>query len=132
MHWCICQYTFKYYSIVHSLSITRLPAHKNYCVSISQPHGLNTSLKFGCDFHFGLISVDATIFTISPDAAFKIRPSAYLAVVTSSIASGLGIACVIWLHLRYQWIAIETFIVRTSCAYRPSASAYFRPVDPIP
>ena len=91
---CICRYKFKYYSIVHS-SITCFPAHANVYVSISQPHSFNTFLKFGCDFPFGLISVDA------------------------------GIACVIWFHLRYQCI---TFIVRTSCAYCPSASAYFRPV----
>lgn len=116
MHWCICQYTFKYYSIVHSLSITRLPAHTNCYVSISQPRSFNIFLKFGCDFHVGFISVDATIFTISPDAAFKIRSSAYLAVVTSSIASGIGIGCVIWFHLRYKWISTKTFIVRTSCA----------------
>ena len=118
--------------VIHSFSMTRLLAHTTYYVSIAQPHSFNIVLKFGCDFHFGFISIDATIFTISPDGIFKICSSAYLAVVISIVSSGLGIVCVIWFHLRYQWIAIETFIVRTSCACHPSTSAYFRPVDPIP
>ena len=106
--------------VLHSFSMTRLAAYTTCYVSIAQPHSFDNGLKFDCVFHSGLISIDATIFTISPDATLKIRSSAYLAVVISIISSGLGIACVIWFHLRYQWIAIETFIVRTSCACRPS------------
>jgi hypothetical protein len=34
-------------------------------------------------------------------------------VATSSVACGLGIACDLWFLLRYNWVDLETFIVRT-------------------
>lgn len=68
-------------------------------------------------FLIELVTVDATIFAISPDAAFKIRSYAYLAVVISSMASALGIVCVTWFHLRYRWIGTETFIIRARDVY---------------
>jgi hypothetical protein len=58
-------------------------------------------------------SVNAAMFAITPDAIFKINSYTYIAVATSSAACGLGISCAVWFLLRYNWVELETFIVRT-------------------
>ena len=58
-------------------------------------------------------SVNAAILAITPDSIFKIHTYAYTVVATSSSACGLGIACGVWFLLRYNWVDLETFIVRT-------------------
>ena len=59
-------------------------------------------------------SVNAAMMAITTDSIFRIDSYAYTAVATSSAACGLGIACDIWFLLRYNWVKLETFIVRTS------------------
>ena len=58
-------------------------------------------------------SVNAAILAITTDSIFKIDTYAYTAVATSSAACGLGISCNLWFLLRYIWVDLETFIVRT-------------------
>jgi len=58
-------------------------------------------------------SVNAAILAITTDSIFKIDSSAYIAVATSSSACGLGIVCDVWFLLRYNWVDLQTFIVRT-------------------
>ena len=53
------------------------------------------------------------MFAITPDSEFKIDSYAYRAIGISSAACGLGIACGIWFLLRYIWVDLQTFIVRT-------------------
>jgi hypothetical protein len=60
-----------------------------------------------------MTSVNAAILAISTDSIFKIHSYAHTAVATSSAACGLGIACDVWFLLRYNWVDLETFIVRT-------------------
>ena len=55
--------------------------------------------------------MNAATFAITPDTIFKINAYIYIAIATSSIASGLGISCAIWFLLRYNWVKLETFIV---------------------
>ncbi|KAF9460600.1 hypothetical protein BDZ94DRAFT_892363 [Collybia nuda] len=57
--------------------------------------------------------VNTTVFAISPDAIFTVDSYARRAVAASSIASGLGTACVSWIIFRYNWIDTETFKTRT-------------------
>ena len=59
------------------------------------------------------------MFAITPDSVFKINSHAYIAIATSSIACGLGIACDVWFLLRYNWVDLETFTVRTFLTRRP-------------
>ena len=56
------------------------------------------------------------MFAITPDSVFKVNTHAYTAVATSSTACALGIACDVWFLLRYNWVDMETFIVRTILA----------------
>jgi len=65
----------------------------------------------------GCAAIDVTILAISPESVFKIRSYAYLAVATSSITSGLGILCTVWFLLRYPWVDIQTFIIRSRDVY---------------
>ena len=58
-------------------------------------------------------SVNVAILAITTDSIFKIDSYAYTAVATSSSTCGLGIACDVWFLLRYNWVDLETFIVRT-------------------
>jgi len=53
------------------------------------------------------------MFAITPDAIFKVKSYAYTAVSTSSAACGLGIACDVWFLVRYTWVELENFIVRS-------------------
>ena len=53
------------------------------------------------------------MFAITPDSVFKINSHAYDAIATSSTACGLGISCDVWFLLRYNWVDLGTFIVRT-------------------
>ena len=59
------------------------------------------------------------MFAITPDSVFKINSHAYAAIATSSIVCGLGIACDVWFLLRYNWVDLETFIVRTFLTQPP-------------
>jgi hypothetical protein len=63
-----------------------------------------------------MFRANAAMFAITPDSVFKINSHAYTAIATSSIACGLGIACDIWFLLRYNWVNLEIFIVRTLLA----------------
>ena len=47
------------------------------------------------------------------------------AIATSIAASGLGLGCMLWFILRYQFVDIQTFMVRTCCGCYPSAGAHF-------
>ena len=58
-------------------------------------------------------SVNAGILAITTDSIFKIDSYAYTAVATSSSTCGFGIACDVWFMLRYNWVDLDTFIVRT-------------------
>jgi len=55
------------------------------------------------------------MFAMTPDSIFKVESYAYTAVAISSATCGLGIACDIWFLVRYSWVDLEIFIVRT-CA----------------
>jgi hypothetical protein len=52
------------------------------------------------------------MFAITPDAIFKVNSYANIAVSAGSAACGLGIACDVWFLVRYNWVDLETFIVR--------------------
>jgi len=65
--------------------------------------------------------VNAAVFAITPDAIFKVNAYAYAAVSTSSAACGLGIACDVWFLVHYNWVELETFIVRTLTTQPPHA-----------
>jgi len=67
-------------------------------------------------------SVNTAVFSISPDSIFKVDSYARSAVATSSVASGLGIACDAWFLLRYNWADIHTFIV---CSLSTSSPSFF-------
>lgn len=56
------------------------------------------------------------MFTISSGSLFTIGRYAQAAIATSSVASGLGIACTAWFFLRYNWADTSTFIVRRRSA----------------
>jgi len=58
-------------------------------------------------------SIDAAIFAINPDSIFKVDSYAYTAVAISSTTCGLGIACDFWFLLRYSWVDLRIFAVRT-------------------
>jgi len=60
-----------------------------------------------------MASVNVAILAITPDSIFKIYTYAYTAVAISSAACGLGISCDVWFLLRYNWVDLETFKVRT-------------------
>ena len=64
-------------------------------------------------------SVNAAILAITTDSIFKIDSYAYTAVATSSAACGLGIACDVWFLVRYNWVDLETFVVRTLLTSHP-------------
>ena len=67
----------------------------------------------GCAENKTTLSVNAAMFAITTDSKFKIDSYAYTAIATSTAACGLGIACDVWFLLRYIWVDLETFIVRT-------------------
>ena len=58
--------------------------------------------------------VNAAMFGITPDSIFKIDSHAHTAVAISSVACGLGIACDVWFLVRYSWVDLRTFIVRST------------------
>ncbi|KAF9476164.1 hypothetical protein BDN70DRAFT_995871 [Pholiota conissans] len=60
-----------------------------------------------------LAGVNTAMFTISSDSMFKVGDYAQAAIATSSVASGLGIACTAWFFLRYNWADAPTFIARS-------------------
>ncbi|KAF8957702.1 hypothetical protein BDZ97DRAFT_1951081 [Flammula alnicola] len=68
-----------------------------------------------------IFRVDTAIFSISPGSIFNVDSYARGAITTSSIASGLGIACHVWFLLRYNWADLRTFI---SCS-RDLFKSYF-------
>jgi len=72
---------------------------------------------FTIRWRFGMLtttaSVNTAILAITTDSIFRIDSYAYTAVATSSAACGLGIFCDVWFLLRYNWVELETFIVRT-------------------
>ena len=53
------------------------------------------------------------MFAITPGSIFEINSHAYTAVATSSTACGFGMICDVWFLLRYNWVALEMFIVCT-------------------
>ncbi|PPQ82814.1 hypothetical protein CVT25_009192 [Psilocybe cyanescens] len=61
--------------------------------------------------------VDTAVFSISPDSIFNVDSYAKAAIATSSVASGLGIACDAWFLLRYNWADLRTFIIRAKDLY---------------
>ncbi|EDQ98372.1 uncharacterized protein LACBIDRAFT_336018 [Laccaria bicolor S238N-H82] len=63
------------------------------------------------------ISVDKAVFSISPGSLFDVNSYARSAIATSSIASGLGIACDAWFLLRCNWADLQTFIARARDVY---------------
>ncbi|KDR68662.1 hypothetical protein GALMADRAFT_230988 [Galerina marginata CBS 339.88] len=64
-----------------------------------------------------LAAVDTAVFSISPGSIFNVDSWAKGAIATSSIASGLGIACDAWFLLRYHWADLRTFIARARDLY---------------
>ncbi|EDQ97997.1 uncharacterized protein LACBIDRAFT_318539 [Laccaria bicolor S238N-H82] len=63
------------------------------------------------------INVDKAVFSISPGSLFDVNSYARSAIATSSIASGLGIACDAWFLLRCNWADVQTFIARARDVY---------------
>ncbi|EDR07297.1 uncharacterized protein LACBIDRAFT_328163 [Laccaria bicolor S238N-H82] len=63
------------------------------------------------------ISVDTAVFSISQGSLFNVNFYARRAIATSSIASGLGIACDAWFLLQYNWADLQTFIARARDVY---------------
>jgi len=59
-------------------------------------------------------SVNAAMFAITADSIFKVDSYACTAVAISSTACGLGIACDVWFLVRYSWVDLRTFIVRST------------------
>lgn len=64
-----------------------------------------------------LAAVDKAVFSISPGSLFDVNSYARSAIATSSIASGLGIACDAWFLLRCNWADLQTFIARARDVY---------------
>ncbi|KAF8880094.1 hypothetical protein CPB84DRAFT_1851933 [Gymnopilus junonius] len=64
-----------------------------------------------------LAAVDTAVFSISPGSIFNVDSWAKSAIATSSIASGLGIACDAWFLLRYGWADLPTFMSRSRDLY---------------
>ena len=58
-------------------------------------------------------SINAAILAINPDSIFKVDSYAHTAVAISITACGLGIACDFWFLLRYSWVDLRIFVVRT-------------------
>ena len=86
--------------------ITRFEARRPCCVSFFP------LLKFE-ESNNSKFSVNAAMFAITADSIFKVNTYAYTAVAISSAACGLGITCDVWFLLRYSWVDLGTFIVRT-------------------
>ena len=63
--------------------------------------------------------MNAAVFAITPDSVVKINSHAYAAIATSSTACSLGIVCDVWFLLRYNWVDLETFIVRALLTQPP-------------
>jgi hypothetical protein len=72
---------------------------------------------FNGGFLIGLAAVNVAMFAITPDSNFKVKPYTYTAVAISSAACGLGIACDVWLLVRYSWVDLGTFIHRSRDVY---------------
>jgi len=58
-------------------------------------------------------SVNVAVSGMPPDCSFKTQPRFYTTVAISSAACGLGIACDVWFLIRYCWVDLGTFAVRT-------------------
>ncbi|KAJ7646875.1 hypothetical protein FB45DRAFT_891708 [Roridomyces roridus] len=73
-----------------------------------------------------LAGVDITIFSLSPDSLFAINYMSRSVVAASSIASGLGVICAIWLLFWYAWVDLGTFIIRArDVMSTPTSPSYF-------
>ncbi|KAJ7495974.1 hypothetical protein B0H11DRAFT_2001387 [Mycena galericulata] len=73
----------------------------------------------------GLAGVDVAVFSLSPDSFFAVSPLANGAVAVSSVASGLGVVCAVWLLFRYSWIELSTFITRAQDILSTDTPSYF-------
>jgi len=59
------------------------------------------------------------MFATTSDSIFRVESYACTAVAISSAACGLGIACDVWLLVRYSWVDLGTFMV---CTFLTSTS----------
>ncbi|KAF8639358.1 hypothetical protein AX17_001547 [Amanita inopinata Kibby_2008] len=59
-----------------------------------------------------LAALNTAVFSIPSSAVFTVDSWARSAIATSSISSGLGIACDTWFMFRYNWAGVEIFITR--------------------
>ncbi|KAF8642056.1 hypothetical protein AX14_009761 [Amanita brunnescens Koide BX004] len=59
-----------------------------------------------------LAALNTGAFSLTTNSIFRIDPWCRSAVATSSIATGLGIACDTWFLFRYNWTDLQTFIRR--------------------
>ncbi|PPQ87414.1 LOW QUALITY PROTEIN: hypothetical protein CVT25_008110 [Psilocybe cyanescens] len=67
---------------------------------------------------------DTAVFSISAYSIFNVDSYAKAAIATSSVASGLGIACDAWFLLRYNWADLRTFYLSSSL---PQLSSHLHP-----
>jgi len=81
------------------------PAVGSRCVSAAYWHQ-------GKYTNSGADSVSTTTLSIPPNSIFIVGSYARGAIATSSVSSGLGIACDVWFLLRYNWTSMETCMVR--------------------
>ncbi|KAF8630696.1 hypothetical protein AX15_002770 [Amanita polypyramis BW_CC] len=59
-----------------------------------------------------LAALNTGAFSLSANSIFRIDPWCRSAIATSSISTGLGIACDTWFLFRYNWTDLQTFITR--------------------
>ncbi|KJA17960.1 hypothetical protein HYPSUDRAFT_70328 [Hypholoma sublateritium FD-334 SS-4] len=60
-----------------------------------------------------LAGVNTAMFTIQTGGMFTVSEKAQIAIALSSVTSGLGIACVAWFFMRYNWADTSTFMFRS-------------------
>jgi len=68
----------------------------------------------------------------SSGTLFKVDSYACTAVAISSAACGLGIACDVWFLLRYIWVDLKTFIVRSTFLTLTLTGSYCGLIVPLP
>ena len=59
-------------------------------------------------------SINTAMFGMPSGSVFRLDYNACTAVAISSAACGIGIACDVWFLLRYIWVDLKTFIVRST------------------
>jgi hypothetical protein len=72
-----------------------------------------------------LAALNTGAFSLSTNSIFRVDKWCQCAIATSSISTGLGIACDAWFLFRYSWADLDTIRTRAkTCSTRTSFSAF--------